>query len=141
MFSLLISLLVLFLLDLFLGSVHVPLKSVINILVGIEGEKESWEIIILNNRLPKALAAILCGAALSVSGLQMQTLFRNPLAGPYILGISAGSGLGVAIFIMGLSMFGITYLLQYQNKNWINQLHNNSAVFDKTYKIHNFQMT
>lgn len=108
MFSLLISLVILFLLDLFLGSVQIPFHSILNILTNTVNEKESWQIIILNNRLPKALAAILCGAALSVSGLQMQTLFRNPLAGPYILGISAGAGLGVAIFIMGLSMFGIS---------------------------------
>lgn len=108
MFSLLMSLIVLFLVDLFLGSVQIPFKSIVTILTNTGNEKESWEIIILNNRLPKAFAAILCGAALSVSGLQMQTLFRNPLAGPYILGISAGAGLGVAIFIMGLSMFGIS---------------------------------
>ena len=58
--------------------------------------------------MPKAITAILCGAALSVSGLQLQTLFRNPLAGPYILGISSGAGLGVAIFIMGLSFLGLS---------------------------------
>ena len=65
-------------------------------------------VIILESRLPKAITAILCGAALSVSGLQLQTLFRNPLAGPYILGISSGAGLGVAIFIMGLSFLGLS---------------------------------
>jgi iron complex transport system permease protein len=104
----LITAVLLFLLDLFLGSVHIPFQSIINILTNSGVEKESWQIIVLNSRLPKALAAILCGAALSVSGLQMQTLFRNPLAGPYILGISSGAGLGVAIFIMGLSVFGIS---------------------------------
>jgi len=108
MFSFLITAVLLFLLDLFLGSVHIPFQSIINILTNSGVEKESWQIIVLNSRLPKALAAILCGAALSVSGLQMQTLFRNPLAGPYILGISSGAGLGVAIFIMGLSVFGIS---------------------------------
>lgn len=108
MFSLLISSVVLFLLDLFLGSVQIPFQSIINILTNSGTEKESWQIIVLNSRLPKALAAILCGSALSVSGLQMQTLFRNPLAGPYILGISSGAGLGVAIFIMGLSVLGIS---------------------------------
>jgi len=95
-------------LDLFIGSIYIPLKSILNILTGNSSEKSSWELIILNSRLPKALAAILCGAALSVSGLKMQTLFRNPLAGPYILGISSGAGLGVAIFIMGLSFVGIS---------------------------------
>ncbi len=108
MFSFLITAVLLFLLDLFLGSVQIPFQSIINILTNNDIEKESWQIIVLNSRLPKALAAILCGAALSVSGLQMQTLFRNPLAGPYILGISSGAGLGVAIFIMGLSVFGVS---------------------------------
>lgn len=98
----------LFLIDVFLGSVSIPVKSIINILFFNNQEKESWELIILHSRLPKALAAILCGAALSVSGLKMQSLFKNPLAGPYILGISSGAGLGVAIFIMGVGIFGIS---------------------------------
>lgn len=118
MLLLIASAFVLFLLDIFLGSIQIPFQSILNILTQFGNEKESWEIIVLNNRLPKALAAVLCGAALSVSGLQMQTLFRNPLAGPYILGISSGSGLGVAIFVMGFSMFGISlnsfpFLYQY----------------------------
>jgi iron complex transport system permease protein len=99
---------ILFGLDLFLGSVKIPFKSICSILIGETTEKESWEIIIFQSRFPKAIAAILCGSALSVCGLQMQTLFRNPLAGPYILGISSGAGLGVAIFIMGLSFLGIS---------------------------------
>ena len=98
----------LFLVDIFLGSVNIPIKSIANILFFNGQEKESWELIILHSRLPKALAAILCGAALSVSGLKMQSLFKNPLAGPYILGISSGAGLGVAIFIMGVGIFGIS---------------------------------
>lgn len=118
MLLLIASAFVLFLLDIFLGSIQIPFQSILNILTQSGNEKESWEIIVLNNRLPKALAAVLCGAALSVSGLQMQTLFRNPLAGPYILGISSGSGLGVAVFVMGFSMFGISltsfpFLYQY----------------------------
>lgn len=95
-------------LDLFLGSVNIPFKSIIHIILGDVSEKESWRIIILEARFPKAVTALLCGAALSVSGLQMQTLFKNPLADPYILGISSGAGLGVAIFIMGLSFLGIS---------------------------------
>jgi iron complex transport system permease protein len=95
-------------LDLFLGSVHIPFEEICSILIGNTPQKESWEIIIFQSRLPKAIAAILCGSSLSVCGLQMQTLFRNPLAGPYILGISSGAGLGVAIFIMGLSFLGIS---------------------------------
>ncbi|MBL4593030.1 MAG: iron ABC transporter permease [Flavobacteriales bacterium] len=106
--SLIIGTVLFFILDLFLGSVHIPIKNIIAILFGEIPEKESWSVIILESRLPKAIAAILCGAALSVSGLQMQTLFRNPLAGPYILGISSGAGLGVAIFIMGLSFLGVS---------------------------------
>ena len=106
--SLIIGAVLFFLLDLFLGSVKIPFKNIISIILGGIPEKESWSIIILESRLPKAIAAILCGAALSVSGLQMQTLFRNPLAGPYILGISSGAGLGVAIFIMGLSFLGVS---------------------------------
>ena len=102
------SALLLFSLDLFLGSVQIPFKSIVSILIGDYVEKESWQIIIMESRLPKAIAAVLCGSALSVSGLQMQTLFRNPLAGPYILGISSGAGLGVAIFIMGLGFLGVS---------------------------------
>ena len=103
---LIIGALLFFGLDLFLGSVKIPFNHIISILLGDASEKESWKVIILNARLPKAIAAMLCGATLSVCGLQMQTLFRNPLAGPYILGISSGAGLGVAIFIMGLSFLG-----------------------------------
>lgn len=109
LFLLLVLASVLFFLDILLGSVQIPLKSIFNILTHTKIEKESWEMIILNNRLPKAIGAIVCGSALSVSGLQMQTLFRNPLAGPYILGISSGAGLGVAIFIMGISVFGFSF--------------------------------
>jgi len=106
--ALVVSSIVLFMADLALGSVHIPLTSIIDILLGNEAEKESWNIILLSSRLPRAIAAILAGSALAVSGLQMQTLFRNPLAGPYILGISSGAGLGVAIFIMGFSVLGIS---------------------------------
>lgn len=105
---LLLSIFILFLIDLVIGSVGIPLSEVFNILMGNEPSKATWSIIVLDTRLPRALTAILCGSALAVSGLQMQTLFRNPLAGPYILGISSGAGLGVAIFIMGLSFIGIS---------------------------------
>lgn len=108
--SLMVSAILFFLLDLFLGSITIPIKSILKILFSYHVEKESWEIIILNSRLPKAISAVLCGAALAISGLKMQTLFKNPLAGPYILGISAGAGLGVALFLMGLSIFSISLL-------------------------------
>ena len=98
----------LFGLDLFLGSVKIPFSEVISILFTGNSQKETWNIIVLEARLPKAIAAILAGSALAVSGLKMQTLFKNPLAGPYILGISSGAGLGVAVFIMGLSFLGIS---------------------------------
>jgi len=68
--------------------------------------KESWQYIIINYRLPKSFTAILVGSGLSISGLLMQTLFRNPLAGPFVLGISSGASLGVAILILGVSLFG-----------------------------------
>ena len=90
-----------FLLDLISGQVSIPLKEVFKILFGQESSKSTWEYIILNFRLPKAITAILVGMGLSISGLLMQTLFRNPLAGPYVLGLSSGSSLGVAFVILG----------------------------------------
>lgn len=90
-----------FLMDLISGQVSIPLKEVFKILVGQESSKSTWDYIILNFRLPKAITAILIGMGLSISGLLMQTLFRNPLAGPYVLGLSSGSSLGVAFVILG----------------------------------------
>lgn len=83
-----------------LGSVSIPLGEVISILLGRGSEQESWSRVILQLRLPQALTAMLAGAALSVSGLEMQTLFRNPLAGPFVLGISSGASLGVALVVL-----------------------------------------
>ncbi len=98
--------------DLILGSVSIPSEKVMAILMG-EDVKTSWNYIILNFRLPKAFTAILVGAGLSVSGLMMQTLFRNPLAGPYVLGISSGASLGVALMVMASvllpGVFGVIY--------------------------------
>ena len=99
--SLLVLLVFLTLLNISLGSIKIPFKEVINCLLGNEASKSSWEYIILNFRLPKAITAILVGIALSISGLLMQTLFRNPLAGPYVLGLSSGASLGVAIVVLG----------------------------------------
>lgn len=84
-----------------LGQVAIPVKEVFKSLTGSQASKETWEYIILNFRLPKAITAMLVGIGLSVSGLLMQTFFRNPLAGPYVLGLSSGSSLGVAIVILG----------------------------------------
>jgi len=80
--------------------------------------KETWEYIILNYRIPKAITAILVGSGLSIGGLLMQTLFRNPLAGPYVLGISSGASLGVAILIMGSSIIGGSFLA-FSNSNFL----------------------
>lgn len=90
-----------FVMDLISGQVSIPLKEILKILTGQEASKSTWEYIILNFRLPKAITAILVGMGLSISGLLMQTLFRNPLAGPYVLGLSSGSSLGVAFVILG----------------------------------------
>lgn len=95
----------LFLCELLFGSVAIPLKSILKSLSG-EKIKDTWSIILWQSRMPRALAALLCGAALAVSGLMMQTLFRNPLAGPYILGISAGASLGVALLVVGTGALG-----------------------------------
>lgn len=89
----------LFLLDLAVGAVPVPLGDVWAALTGGDCPQATAKII-LNIRLIKAVVALLAGAALSVSGLQMQTLFRNPLAGPYVLGISSGASLGVALVVL-----------------------------------------
>ena len=96
-----IALLILFLVNISSGSVSIPLKDVASSLTGGEASKTTWHYIILNYRLPKAITAILVGMGLSVSGLLMQTLFRNPLAGPYVLGLSSGASLGVAFIILG----------------------------------------
>lgn len=80
-------------------------------LTGGEVSKSSWEYIIWDYRLPKAITAIIAGAGLAVAGLLMQTLFRNPLAGPYVLGISSGASLGVAIYILGGTAFGLSTAL------------------------------
>ena len=94
------------LLNISLGSANIPFEDVIASLFGSDVDKESWRYIVTQYRLPKAITAILTGSGLALSGLLMQTLFRNPLAGPYVLGISSGASLGVAIVIMGASVFG-----------------------------------
>lgn len=87
-------------LNMVLGSVNIPLKSVWNILTGQDGEALTWQNIIWKSRFPQALTALVAGAGLSISGLQMQTVFRNPLAGPSVLGISSGASLGVAFVVL-----------------------------------------
>lgn len=116
-FLLTIFLLILFLGSISLGSVKIPISEIFNILVGKSSTKESWEFIILNFRIPKAITAVLVGSGLSICGLMMQTMFRNPLAGPFVLGISSGASLGVAFLILGSSLFG-TGVLAYSTSNW-----------------------
>ena len=95
-----------FVLNISLGSVAIPLKQVLYSLVGGEVTKDAWQFIVVDYRVPKAITAIITGGGLAVSGLLMQTLFRNPLAGPFVLGLSSGASLGVAILILGAGAFG-----------------------------------
>ncbi|UZO80779.1 iron ABC transporter permease [Aquimarina sp. ERC-38] len=96
-----VTLIFCFILNVSLGSVIIPWSAIGNSFINGPVEKESWRIIILSYRIPKACTAILTGGCLGVSGLVMQTFFRNPLAGPFVLGISSGASLGVAILILG----------------------------------------
>jgi len=91
---------ILFILNLVMGSIRIPVSDVFSILLGDESEKASWRFIVLESRLPQAITAVLCGGALAVSGLMLQTAFRNPLAGPSIFGINSGAGLGVALVML-----------------------------------------
>ena len=102
---LILSTALLFLANILFGSVSIPADAVINILLGNESEKASWNFIVVESRLPQAIAALLSGMALSVSGLMLQTAFRNPLADPSIFGISSGAGLGAAFVML---LFGGT---------------------------------
>jgi iron complex transport system permease protein len=99
-------LLLAFLLSLAIGSVTIPLDNVVRILLGGTPDRATWADIIFKFRLPKAITAMLSGAALAISGLQMQTLFRNPLADPFTLGVSSGASLGVAIVILTVGSAG-----------------------------------
>lgn len=107
--GIIISIVLLFLINISVGSVAIPIKEVFRILIGEETTKQTWEYIVLNYRLPKAIVAILVGIGLSLSGLLMQTLFRNPLAGPYVLGISSGASLGVAFVILGSAFLPLAF--------------------------------
>lgn len=96
------GIIMLFAMNLIVGSVRIPLADVCDILFDKFEGKESWMYIVMENRLPQALTAMLCGASLAVCGLMLQTAFRNPLAGPDVFGISSGAGLGVAIVMLFL---------------------------------------
>ena len=99
----------LFVADLTIGTTHIPLRDVWQALTGRATDAMTGTIVI-EIRLMKSLTAILVGVALSISGLQMQTLFRNPLAGPYVLGISSGAALGVALFLLGMPLLGWSWI-------------------------------
>ena len=108
-----VILLLCFIANINLGSVNIPVDEVFNSVFGTT-QNESWQYIVQDYRLPKALTAILVGSGLGISGLLMQTMFRNPLAGPFVLGISSGASLGVALVILGSGLFGgifATYLV------------------------------
>lgn len=100
-------LVLLFVASLLLGSVSLQVKEVLGVLFGQEADPQT-HILVTHFRLPKAITALIVGAALSASGLQMQTLFRNPLAGPYVLGISSGASLGVSLFLLGAPLLGVS---------------------------------
>lgn len=97
---LVVLVLILFVLNMMVGAVNIPVRNVLNILMGGMGDRDAWRYIILQSRLPQALTAILSGGALAMSGLMLQTAFRNPLADPSIFGISSGAGLGVALVML-----------------------------------------
>lgn len=107
-----ISMLVFLVLDIALGSVRIPIDAVVRIVLGQPSEHLAWTKIITSIRIPKAFTAILAGAALSVGGLQMQTLFRNPLAGPSVLGITSGASLGVALLLLGSGHVAGSYAMR-----------------------------
>ncbi len=109
-----------FLLSLVAGSVSIPLDAVLTILLGGRAERAVWATIVLDVRLPRAITATLAGAALAVSGVQMQTLFRNPLADPYVLGVSSGASLGVALVVLGVGAASSTALLSVAG--WLNNV-------------------
>jgi iron complex transport system permease protein len=109
-----LAILLLFFCNLFYGSVSIPASAVMDILFGKEVERSVWTNIVLQSRLPQAITALLAGSSLAVCGLMLQTLFRNPLAGPSILGISSGANLGVAIVMLySGGMIGLSGSLSY----------------------------
>ena len=99
-FMAIVAIAILFAMNLLFGSIYIPAKDVVSILLGDDCPRESWRYIVMETRLPHAITASLCGGALAVCGLMLQTAFKNPLAGPSIFGISGGAGLGVALVML-----------------------------------------
>lgn len=115
----LVSILVLVvILDILVGSVRIPASEILATIAGGRAANPGWETIILEFRVPKAITAILAGSGLAVSGLLMQTMFRNPLAGPFVLGISSGASLGVALLVLAGSIVGTTIFQFSQAGDW-----------------------
>jgi len=109
-YILLLFLVIFFILDLNLGSIHISFYQILKTILSGHNVNKEWELVIFDLRLPKALAATLAGIALGASGLQMQTIFQNPLAGPDVLGINSGASLGVAVLVIGLSSYFTSYI-------------------------------
>ena len=105
-------------LDIMVGSVRIPASEILATIAGGQAANPGWETIILEFRVPKAITAILAGSGLAVSGLLMQTMFRNPLAGPFVLGISSGASLGVALLVLAGSIIGTTIFSFSQAGGW-----------------------
>lgn len=113
-----VLLLLFVLLDLVTGTVKIPIKNLWGVFTGTDSGNPAWHTILFEFRIPKTITAILAGSALSVSGLQMQTIFRNPLAGPDVLGVSAGAGLGVALVVFGMGGFFMSESMSYLG-SWV----------------------
>ncbi len=110
-----VALVLSFVINLCLGSVSIPFEETLKVIFGGAAQNDSWDYIIWNYRFPKALTAILVGSGLALSGLLMQTLFQNPLAGPFVLGISSGASLGAALLIMGSSLISGFFAFEVAN--------------------------
>lgn len=108
--ALCLAFLIVFVANISFGSISIPFKNVLQVFFSETPIKASWEYIIINYRLPKAIVAVLVGVCLGISGLLMQTLFKNPVAEPYILGISSGASLGVAILFLASSALPVSLL-------------------------------
>ncbi len=111
-------LLVIILLDIAIGSVKIPLPEILKVVTGGQATNPGWETIIMEFRIPKTITALLAGSGLAVSGLLMQTMFRNPLAGPFVLGISSGASLGVALMVLAGALIGGSIFQISQISNW-----------------------
>ena len=116
---LILSIAIAFVLNISLGSVNIPFSETIEILLGLGSQNTTNHFVILQYRLPKAITAIVVGSGLGIAGLFMQTLFRNPVAGPYVLGLSSGASLGVAICIMASTVLPASLNLTNQSASLI----------------------